>query len=140
MATIAKLQAAGLRSCACTVLVLIATPVVAQQALTAAEIRSLIVGNTMSGLNEQGIDVEVYHSTDGRTGGQAKRRYFDVGKWDVTEDGKYCRQWTTWRDGKQDCFRLYRVGGAMVRIQAIEREYDGEYRILPGDPFLLKPK
>lgn len=65
--------------------------------LTGDELRVLLVGNTLYGqdwdqvLREDG-------NTESKWGSDS-----DTGKYWITDDGKYCRQWTKWGDGKELC-------------------------------------
>jgi hypothetical protein len=108
------------------------------QRLPASEMRGLISGNTVSGKSERGSDFHVYHSPDGKMSGQARLAYYDVGTWEITDDGKYCRRWTNWREGARDCFEMFEVGEDRLRIKAINYHYDDTFRIREGDPQNLK--
>lgn len=115
-----------------------APSVIAQERLSASEIESLLSGNTLSGRTERGADFHVYHSANGQTSGQARLSYYDVGSWDVTDNGEYCRQWTNWREGARDCFEVFRVGDNHYRIKAVNYHYDSSFRIQEGDPENLR--
>ncbi len=32
----------------------------------------------------------------------------DVGAWHVTTDGRYCRTWNVWDNGRSRCYTVYR--------------------------------
>lgn len=121
---------------------LCATAAIAQQSLTAIEIKSSIIGNTLSGYTERGLNVDVYYSPDGTMSGRIQggdgNNYYDGGKWNLADDGKMCRQWTTWRDGEKDCFRFYRADDGQVRLKAIDRGYAGDYQVRKGDVLKMK--
>ena len=36
----------------------------------------------------------------------------DVGAWHVTADGRYCRTWNVWDNGRTRCYTVYRDGEA----------------------------
>jgi len=118
------------------------TDVAAQQPLTTVEIKSSVIGNTLSGYNERGWSVDAYYHPDGTLSGRIQggdgNNYFDGGKWNLSNDGKLCRQWTKWRDGELDCFRVYRMNEKQVRIKAIDRDYEGEYEVQQGDRLRMK--
>ena len=138
MTLVEKMPNASLRLWLCAALLLCAAPAFAQQQLNAAQIRALFAGNTLSGENELGYDVQVYMDPSGKMSGQSNNRYTDVGTWYVTDDGRYCRKWNNWRDGAEDCFTIRQAGPTSVRIKAISRPYDGVYRVIRGDPHDLK--
>ena len=70
--------------------------------------------------------------------GESRGRYYDVGTWNVADDGKYCRQWSKWRDGARDCFEMYDLGEGKYRFLSIDRRYDTRGQILEGDPHRLQ--
>ena len=70
--------------------------------------------------------------------GQAKLAYYDVGTWEVTDDGQFCRQWTNWGEGAYDCYEMFRVGEDQIRLKAINYHYDSISKIREGDPENLK--
>jgi hypothetical protein len=118
------------------------TSVMAQQSLTAVEIKTLIIGNTLTGYTERGLNVDVYYGPDGTMSGRVQggdgNHYYDGGRWNLADDGKMCRQWTTWRDGKMDCFRYYRVGDDQVRSKAIDQDYTFDFQVRKGDVLRMK--
>jgi hypothetical protein len=122
----------------CLTLFSISTVSLTQERLSASEMRSALSGNTLYGKTERGSDFRVYHSLEGKMSGQARLAYYDVGEWDVTEDGNYCRQWTNWREGARDCFDMYRTGDNQFRINAINYHYESTFRVREGDPESLK--
>ena len=123
-------------------LALCTTAVIAQQELTAVEVKASIIGNTLTGYTERGLNVDVYYGPDGTMSGRVQRgdgnHYYDGGRWNLADDGKMCRQWTTWRDGKMDCFRYYRVGDDQVRSKAIDQDYTFDFQIRKGDVLRMK--
>ena len=111
-----------------------ATSALADEPMGAGEIRDMITGNTLIGKTEKGYAFHVYHNPNGKMSGQARLTYYDVGTWEVTDDGKYCRQWKKWRRGWRDCFLLSSLGEDQFRLKAINIHYDSTFRIVKGDP------
>ncbi len=138
MSSFRKLRWAPCRTWICATLLLTSTAVFARQRLSASEMRSVISGNTLSGKTEWGADFHVYHSPDRKMSAQGKLAYYDVGIWEITDDGKYCREWTYWRDAARDCFEMYRIGEDRFRIKAINYHYESIFRMRKGDPQNLK--
>ena len=57
----------------------------------------------------------------------------DVGRWRITPDGQFCRQWHVWGSQREHCFAVYRQG------ETFELELQGRfarevYRRVPGNP------
>ncbi len=68
-----------------------ATSALADEPMGAGEIRDMITGNTLIGKTEKGYAFHVYHNPNGKMSGQVKLTHYDVGNWEVTDDGQYCR-------------------------------------------------
>ena len=126
------------RTLACGTLLLAATTGFAQQPLPATEMRKLLSDHTTFGIAETGVRFHVYYRPDGKMFGESRGRYYDVGTWNVADDGKYCRQWSKWRDGARDCFEMYDLGEGKYRFLSIDRRYDTRVQILEGDPHRLQ--
>lgn len=124
----------------CILLLLSAQNVLAQERLSASEVTSSFSGNTISGKTEKGADFHVYHNPNGQMSGQARLAFYDVGRWSVTDEGEYCRQWTHWREGARDCFEVFRVGENQYRIKGVNYPYDSRFTIYDGDPENLKDR
>jgi hypothetical protein len=45
---------------------------------------------------------------------------FDVGRWHITDDGRYCRTWNVWERGLPGCFAVYR-DGETFELHSIDR-------------------
>ena len=75
--------------------------------LSGAEIRSLLVGNSLDGVDKDGDYVIYYpNETDMRIEYQGRT---DVGVWRIKKN-KYCRRWLKFGKGKERCVRMYRKG------------------------------
>jgi hypothetical protein len=94
----------------------------------------LIPNSTYSGKSESGTKFDVYSRQDGRMSGRTARGSFDEGTWEITSDGKYCRQWNKWRDASRDCFYVYLIEHDTFRFKAIGKSFESVGRIFPGDP------
>ncbi|NIP45459.1 MAG: hypothetical protein GWN21_02375 [Gammaproteobacteria bacterium] len=89
------------------------------QALTSIELRVLLTGNTFTGHSDStDSDYHVYYKSDGTMYGlifsgpwKGKR---DDGRWSITDEKGYCRQWSQWREAQQECFKFYRDGEKLV--------------------------
>lgn len=93
----------------------------APQALSADEIKTALVGNTlvrlMGGLFFS-WEYNGVHAADGTMEGRV-RGPTEVervpGTWEVTSDDLYCRTWSNnWGDGRRGCFRVSRVGEELI--------------------------
>ncbi len=93
----------------------------APQALTADEIETALVGNTlvrlMGGLFFS-WEYNGVHAADGTMEGRV-RGPTEVervpGTWEVTSDDLYCRTWSNnWGDGRRGCFRVSRAGEELI--------------------------
>ena len=93
----------------------------APQALTADEIETALVGNTlvrlMGGLFFS-WEYNGVHAADGTMEGRV-RGPTEVervpGTWEVTGDDLYCRTWSNnWGDGRRGCFRVSRAGEELI--------------------------
>ena len=114
-----------------------ATSAQAEERMGAVVMRDLTAGNTWSGKTENGAVFNIYFSPDGRMSAQSNwdsETHYDLGTWEVTDDGKFCRQFDRWRGGAYDCFRMYRLGPNRFRLKAIDEPYDSIYRFRTGDP------
>jgi hypothetical protein len=74
--------------------------------LTASELRAELPGNTFE-VGRQQIFIEPGGRVYGRIRSDA-----DVGAWHVTADGRYCRTWNVWDNGRSRCYTVYRDGEA----------------------------
>jgi hypothetical protein len=114
----------------------------AQEKMTAAEIRELLPSNTLSGKSERQFMIHVYHDPTGTMEGKIKRKgiHFDFGKWTITEEDQYCRQWSRWRERALGCFHIYRLDNNKYRLKSVTGQYDSRFKVREGDPEGLKVK
>ncbi|MGH7519569.1 MAG: hypothetical protein ACREOC_19215, partial [Gemmatimonadales bacterium] len=45
---------------------------------------------------------------------------FDVGRWEVTDDGEYCRTWNMWDGARRRCHRVYQNAEGL-EFHAVDR-------------------
>ncbi len=107
--------------------------------LTAADWRALIAGNTATAKAADGTYFFLYFSPDGRMDGKSGNSW-DSGTWEVTEDGRYCRDWKKWLNGTRDCYAMNRLGNNRFHFKAIRKPYEYTFSLLPGDPEKLELK
>ena len=93
-------------------------------------------GNTASGKTTRG-EFHVYHGSNGKVCGKARKRLFDVGTWTIGDDRAYCRRGNRWRSAGRDCSRVYLIGMNRIRRKAINYPYDTTANIRFGDPEIL---
>ena len=112
----------------------------AQEKMTASEIRELIPSNTLSGNNERQIMVHAYHDPTGKMEGMTRKQgmHFDSGKWTITDDDQYCRQWNRWRGKALVCFHVYRLDNNKYRLISVTGQYDLRFKVREGNPEGLK--
>ena len=118
--------------------VLILTIGFAEERMSASEMRSLLSGSTASGRTNRGSEYYVYHRPDGVMSGYAHSEHYDVGTWEITEDDKFCRQWTSWRYGSRDCFDMYQIGEGQFRMISNAPHFESTFIVRNGDPEELK--
>ena len=95
--------------------------------LSAEEIKKAFVGNTMD--HEK---VYVFWAPDGTIRGESKRGPTDTGKYQIEEDGTYCRAWNNWRGGREQCGKIAKAGNLYARI--VDGEVQSQFTILKGNP------
>ena len=92
-----------------------------RQALSADEIQTVLIGNTLVRLMGGAFFSWEYngvHAADGTMVGRV-RGPSEVervsGTWEVTGDDLYCRTWSNnWGDGRRGCFRVSRAGEELI--------------------------
>jgi hypothetical protein len=126
--------------CFTLAMLMLATESTAEERMTAAEIREMIPSNTLSGKNEKQLMVHVYHDPNGKMEGMTRRQgmYYDSGKWTITDEDEYCRQWDRWRGKSLVCFHIYRLGNKKYRFKSITGYYDLRFKLREGNPEKLK--
>lgn len=77
---------------------------IARAPLTASELRVELPGNTFY----VGA-AHTFFAPRGRLFGASKDEV-DVGTWEITPDGRYCRTWNVWDGARRRCYVVYRDG------------------------------
>ncbi len=97
--------------------------------LSADEIKKAFVGNTMD--HEK---VYVFWAPDGTLRGRLKRRDMeDTGKYTIRDNGTYCRKWSEWRGGTEQCANIKKAGDIYARV-ALDGTVASTFKILKGNP------
>ncbi len=78
--------------------------------LEAADVETLLSGNTVRGTSGDGRAYFVYFAPDGANLMQTADGFVDEGRWRVTSEGRYCGKWSKVRAGEERCFDV-RKGG-----------------------------
>jgi Beta-lactamase len=92
-------------------------------AITSPPRASLDVRELRAALNGRTFQSAVTRLTFDRRGfliGEAGGN-FDVGRWEVTNDGQACRTWTVWDNARRRCYRAYRDGEDSLELEAVDR-------------------
>jgi hypothetical protein len=105
-----------------------------QRISSAQELLDLLSNSTGSGTSERGTQFATYSRQDGHMVARTLKGSVDEGVWEITSDGRYCRQWNNWRDGARDCFYVSRMKDGRFRFKGINKSYDSTVSITPGDP------
>jgi hypothetical protein len=58
---------------------------------------------------------------------------YDVGRWHITSDGKFCRVWHVWGGRRERCSTVYREGESFA-FSRQDRFAEEVYRRVPGNP------
>jgi len=112
--------------------------------LTAAELKSLLSGNSMAGNGKQNepaapYDWIAFYAADGTLTMRLKPEWggtTDSGKWWVTEKGELCRLFEKMASGKEGCWLFYREGGFYRFMPSQGVAVEGRTAIIQGN--LLK--
>tara|TARA_R110000850_G_scaffold191351_4_gene318262 strand:- start:726 stop:1127 length:402 start_codon:yes stop_codon:yes gene_type:complete len=82
--------------------------------MSGSEIRTAIVGNTLSGTDSDG-DYMIYYpnSSQMRIAYQGRE---ESGAWRIQGD-RYCRRWETFGSGKERCVTMFRKGDRLDWVQ-----------------------
>jgi hypothetical protein len=84
--------------------------VMAEQALSAKELKALFSNSTQTGETRKAKRYWLYKRPDGTMTYKHEDGWTDEGKWWVTDDGKSCTQLETVRKGKVRCSQILHVG------------------------------
>ena len=96
--------------------------------LSAAEIRKAFVGNTMN--HEK---IWAFFDPDGTLRAKSKGRGAEeTGKYTISDDGIWCRQWKKWRGGNKVCGKIVKAGDEYGRLE--DGEVGATWKITKGNP------
>lgn len=104
------------------------------EALTADELRSLLIGNTATWSTCHGNVYHVYHAPNGTLKGKYQARYYDAGTWKITGDHELCRTWNKWKESSNRCFQVYRTDSQLYRFESDSDNFISTVDIRSGDP------
>jgi tetratricopeptide (TPR) repeat protein len=102
--------------------------------LTAAAIRSAFTGNTATGASVFGGEWHIYHAPDGTllyrpAGGRTER-----GTWEITDDGRFCRQWGDVGGSNRKCWIFFKEGDVYEYWHSDGSRMRGKFKVRPGNP------
>ncbi len=83
-------------------------------ALSASDLRAALVGGTFQ------LDFARMTIEPGGVATIESSSDLDVGRWQITDDGQFCRTWNVWDRGRPRCYRLYREGETFA-LHAVDR-------------------
>ena len=115
-----------------------------RQPLTASTLRTEVPGNTFywDPVNIFAVvfggHLAMFVAADGRLygrfkGGPAASTEDDVGRWDITPEGQFCRTWHVWDHRRERCYAVYRAGETF-ELSMRDRFGKEVYRRVPGNP------
>ncbi|KZD08565.1 hypothetical protein [Oceanibaculum pacificum] len=78
--------------------------------LTAAEVQSLVVGNTGTGQMSGSRATYTMYVAPGGAAELKRPTGVEKGKWQIMPDGQMCMTWELFRDGDQYCQNVYKEG------------------------------
>jgi hypothetical protein len=105
-----------------------------REPLTAEVLRSTLPGNTATGESVYGGKWHIYNVPDGTllyrpSGGQTEK-----GTWEITDDGRYCRQWSDVGAGNRQCWVHFKEGDVYEYWYPDLSRKRGQFKIRPGNP------
>ena len=92
----------------------------ADEPLSAAELKAVLLGNTSIGSTSKGTPYWLYRNPDGSQALETDSGFTDEGNWWVTDDGKMCSKWEKIRDGAENCGKVYRVSKDRYRTTSAD--------------------
>lgn len=109
--------------------------------LNAAELESLLSGNSMAGNGRhrepaEPYDWMAYYETDGTIHMRLKPEWggaTDTGKWWITGKGELCRKFRKMAGGKQGCWLFYREGKFFRFVPSRGQAVEGRAAIIAGN-------
>ena len=106
--------------------------------MTAAEMRSLYPGNTVTGEDTYGERFLEYWAPDGKAFGRTSTGHTDEGTWEITHDGQFCSQWNT-GSGRKQCYINLKKGDEYEAWSADGSRMRSKLKIRPGNLENLGP-
>ena len=100
--------------CTAVMLAACATDSREREALSAAQVQSLVAGNTLSGATIKRAQFAIYFRQDRTATGELSEVRTD-GDWEINTNGELCTRFpawdqSDWAGGKRLCYALYQVG------------------------------
>ncbi len=99
--------------------------------LSGEDMMRVLPGNTLIAFDESGAFWMYYPSPD-TVWGQSSTGDVDVGRWWI-EDGRYCRSWRLWYDGRTQCWLLASYGENRIVWMDGRESIQGESLVQPGN-------
>ena len=105
-----------------------------RQALSASDLRAELTGHTFYADDWHlflAADGVLYGRANGGPDGVAEQ---DVGTWQITPEGQWCRTWRWWKHRRPRCHLVYQEGETF-ELAVTDRLFPTEpYRRVPGNP------
>jgi len=105
-----------------------------RKSLTSLVLRSLFPGNTATGDTAFGGGGHVYHVPDGKLLIRTFSGQTDQGRWEITEDGQFCRQWNNFGAGRKTCFIYFTKGSEYEYWYPDGSRMLGKFKLKVGNP------
>lgn len=99
--------------------------------LSAREIEQTFAGNTVEGRTRDKEAYWVYFAVTGDLYMLVDTGFTDIGRWWVTPEGHYCRQWNAVDDRRENCFSISKIDTG-YRFTQKETQFDVLFQ--PGNP------
>ena len=103
-----------------------------REPLSGEEIRSLIIGNSITGTPQSQGPFTMYVPAEGEMRGLRGHNYRDSGTWRVTEN-EICVKWRKWWAAAERCWQVFVDGDKVSWIRADGRLSDSA-RLVKGNP------
>ncbi len=102
--------------------------------MTAAEMRSLFPGNTVTGQSVYGDRFHDYWAPDGKAFERTFTGETDEGTWEITDDGQFCFQFNNFGGGRKRCYINFKKGDEYEAWSADGSRLRSKFKIRPGNP------
>ena len=111
-----------------------------EAALSPAEIRKALVGNTIHGIGEEsGWFFAIHYLPDGTMSGISAPSetytsfWYDKGQWEITRETGYCLTWNFWKRGIRRCMDMIPKEGR-YEFRTKDGTLQSIIDLLPGNP------